>query len=111
MSVPPSRPSKQALAMKPSPALAPISVVESQMAALAEGDVQRCYQFASPSNKKITGPWQKFEILVRQSPAYAPLVSCSSFEVLSALQLTDSKYLCRVMVKPADSSSAPFAIA
>ena len=50
-------------------------------------------------------------MMVRQTPAYAPLVSCSSFEVTSALSLTADRYQARVAIKPAGSSSAPFAVA
>ena len=96
---------------KPSPSLAPIEVVNAQLEALSAGDVQRCFEFASPANKQQTGPWQKFEMMVRQTPAYAPLVSCSSFEVTSALSLTADRYQARVAIKPAGSSSAPFAVA
>ena len=95
----------------PSPALAPSAVVTAQLEALQSGDVSTCFQFASPNNRKATGPWQKFEMMVRQTPAYSPLVSCSSFEILSALSLSETTWQARVMVRPAGSSSAPFAIA
>ena len=56
----------------PSARLSPIQVVEGQLAALQRGDVQTCFKFASPNNKRATGPWQRFEIMIRQTPAYAP---------------------------------------
>ena len=95
----------------PSPKLRPVEVVEKQLAALASGDVQQAFAFASPANKQQTGPWQRFEVMVRQTPAYAPLVQCSSFEVLSALSVSENCWQARVRVRPAGSSSAPFAIA
>ena len=49
--------------------------------------------------------------MVRQTPAYSPLVACSSFEVVSGLAIGDGRWRCRVRVRPAGSSSAPFAIA
>ena len=49
--------------------------------------------------------------MVRRTPAYAPLVHCSSFEILSALSVSADKWTCRVRVRPAGSSSAPFAVA
>lgn len=95
----------------PSPKLRPVEVVEKQLSALASGDVQQAFAFASPANKQQTGPWQRFEVMVRQTPAYAPLVQCSSFEVLSALSVSENCWQARVRVRPAGSSSAPFAIA
>ena len=62
---------------KPSPTLPPLTVVEAQLEALSKGDVMTCFAFASPMNRQQTGPWQKFEMMVRQSPAYSPLVSCT----------------------------------
>ena len=95
---------------RPSPSLTPLAVVNAQLEALSSGDVQCCFEFASPANKQQTGPWQKFEMMVRQTPAYSPLVCCSSFEVRSALSLTSDRWQARVAVKPAGSSSAPFAV-
>ena len=43
--------------------------------------------------------------------AYSPLVQCSSFEIVGALPFGDERMRCRVRVKPAGSSSAPFAVA
>ena len=88
-----------------------MNVVEAQLHALQKGDVGRCFAFASPENRRATGPWQRFEMMVRQTPAYAPLVGCSSFSVLSALALDDERYRCCVRMRPAGSSSAPFAVA
>ena len=98
-------------APKPSAKLSPLDVVQSQMTALQQGNVQRCFEFASPNNKKATGPWQRFEMMVRQTPAYAPLVSCSSFEIVSALTFSESQWRCRVLVRPAGGSSAPAGVA
>ena len=96
---------------RPSPQLSPATVVQAQLEALSAGDVSTCFEFASPENKRATGPWQKFEMMVRQTPAYSPLVSCSSFEILSTLPISEDTWQARVAVKPAGSSSAPFAIA
>lgn len=95
----------------PAPSLSPVQVVQAQLSALQKGDVQRCFEFASPANKKATGPWQRFEIMVRQTPAYAPLVCCTRFEVVGALPLGSDAYKCRARVWPAGGSSAPFAVA
>ena len=88
-------------ATRPSPTLSALQVLQSQLAALQAGDVRTCFEFASPTNKQATGPVSKFEDLVRQTPAYSPLVGCSSFEVVSGLSLSDTQWRCRVLVRPA----------
>ena len=95
----------------PSPVLSPREVVEAQLEALRQGDVRSCFEFASPKNRRVTGPWERFDTMVRRSAQYSPLVCCSSFEITSALALSDDSWTCRVRVRPAGSSSAPFAVA
>ena len=95
----------------PDASLSPVDVVTCQMRALQAGDVRTAFNFASPANKLSTGPWQRFEMMVRQTPTYSPLVSCTSFEIISALPISESTWQARVVVKPAGSSSAPFAVA
>eukprot|EP00192_Tetraselmis_astigmatica_P015013 CAMPEP_0117656964 /NCGR_PEP_ID=MMETSP0804-20121206/5081_1 /TAXON_ID=1074897 /ORGANISM="Tetraselmis astigmatica, Strain CCMP880" /LENGTH=172 /DNA_ID=CAMNT_0005463393 /DNA_START=273 /DNA_END=791 /DNA_ORIENTATION=+ len=95
----------------PSPTLSPVDVVESQLAAFKAGDVRRSFRFASPSrSREASAQLQKFEALVRRSPAYQPLLGCSRYAVVGALPLGEDRYKCRVRVWPAGSSSAPFAI-
>ena len=48
---------------------------------------------------------------MRTTPQYAPLISCTSYGVLSALRISETQALVRVVVKPAGSSSMPFAVA
>ena len=100
-----------AASARPSPDLTPLQVVSSQLTALQRNNVQRAFEFASPNNKKVTGPWQRFEMMVRQTPAYSPLVCCSKFEVVGALPMGPSKYQLRARVWPAGGSSAPYAVA
>lgn len=95
----------------PSPSLTPVQVVEAQLSALQQDDVQRCFAFASPANRAMTGPWQRFDLLIRQTPAYAPLVACTRYMVVGALPTAASKFRVRVRVWPAGGSSAPFAVA
>ena len=95
----------------PDASLSPVDVVTCQMRALQAGDVRTAFNFASPANKLSTGPWQRFEMMVRQTPAYSPLVACTSFEVVGALPFGDDQMRCRVRVFPAGSTSAPFAVA
>ena len=46
-----------------------MGVVEAMLAALGRGDVATCYNFASPNSNVGR---QKFDLIVRHSPAYAP---------------------------------------
>ena len=55
----------------PSPSLTPLAVVNAQLEALSAGDVATSFEFASPSNKEATGPWQRFEMMVRCARADA----------------------------------------
>ena len=112
--------SAQESSSHPSPDLSPVEVCEKQLQALQRGDVEACFRFASPANKANTGPWQRFEMMIRQTPAYAPLVGCTRFAIVGALPtgggLSGSGtgvegYRCRVRVWPAGGSSAPFAVA
>ena len=95
----------------PAPDVPPRDVAHSQMAALQRSDVGRCYAFAAPSNRLVTGPLERFERMVRGSPAYAPLVGCSRWEFVGALPISERRYLVRVRVSPPYGSSAPYAAA
>ncbi|GFR47118.1 hypothetical protein Agub_g8805 [Astrephomene gubernaculifera] len=55
------------------PSLGPEAVVQAQLAALASEDVATVFSFASPANKALTGPLERFELLLR-NPVYRPLL-------------------------------------
>ena len=64
----------------PDPAYGPERVVEIQLAALAENDdpitnagIKTAYNFASPANRRSTGPLDRFVRMV-ESPQYAPMI-------------------------------------
>jgi hypothetical protein len=64
----------------PDPAYGPGRVVEIQVAALADNDepvpdagIKTAYNFASPANRRATGPLDRFTRMVR-GPRYAPMV-------------------------------------
>ena len=86
----------------PSRELAPADVVRAQLEALQADDLQTCYAFASPANRRNIGPWPNLEVIVKRTPAFSPLAGCASFEVLSALSLGD-RWTCRVRVAPGDA--------
>ena len=86
----------------PSRELAPADVVRAQLEALQADDLQTCYAFASPANRRNIGPWPNLEVIVKRTPAFSPLAGCASFELLSALSLGD-RWTCRVRVAPGDA--------
>lgn len=64
----------------PDPAHDPERVVEIQLAALADNDapfenagIGTAYNFASPGNRRATGPFDRFVRMVR-GPQYAPMI-------------------------------------
>ena len=68
----------------PSPNFSPTEVVNIVLGGMANNDsptpdagLQQAFQFASPSNKKATGPFWHFKAIVEQ-PAYASLINHAS---------------------------------
>ena len=99
-----------ALPRRPTPGAAPEDVVAAQMNALRDGDVMRCFKFASPANKAVTGPWKRFASMLQGNPDYAPMVRCSRWAFVGAISPSEDRKVVRVRVFPAGGSSAPFAI-
>ena len=65
---------------EPVPSLSPQDVVSIQIEALQNNDspyenrgVEVTFNFASPANKRLTGPLERFQVMVR-SPAYGPMI-------------------------------------
>ena len=65
---------------EPDPSLAPQDVVSIQIEALGNNDapykdrgLEVTFNFASPSNKRMTGPLARFKVLVR-NPTYGPMI-------------------------------------
>ncbi|UCH48681.1 MAG: DUF4864 domain-containing protein [Betaproteobacteria bacterium] len=66
---------------KPDPSLSPQDVVSIQIEALRNNDtpyenrgIEVTFSFASPANKRITGPIERFAAMVR-NPIYAPMIN------------------------------------
>eukprot|EP01121_Diplochlamys_sp_Union-15-3_P016273 TRINITY_DN5509_c0_g1_i1.p1 TRINITY_DN5509_c0_g1~~TRINITY_DN5509_c0_g1_i1.p1 ORF type:complete len:154 (+),score=31.16 TRINITY_DN5509_c0_g1_i1:40-462(+) len=66
---------------KPSPSLSPEQVIEIQIGALQHNDVPEkdhgieiCFRFASPSNKLVTGPINRFKAMIH-NPFYECMVN------------------------------------
>ncbi len=72
------------LSLQPDPALTPVAVVTYQLQALqanSNGDgIAATFRFASPANKKFTGPLSKFAGLF-DAPQYEPMLNHHSAEV------------------------------
>ncbi|WP_232798149.1 DUF4864 domain-containing protein [Salinibacter altiplanensis] len=65
---------------EPSPALSPTEVVRLQVEALGDNDtphedagIEAAFNFASPANKRATGPLRRFRRLF-ETPAYGPMI-------------------------------------
>ena len=65
----------------PHAALSPEQVVRAQVEALARNDVPHrdrgieiTWRFASPNNKRFTGPLERFKVMVH-NPSYEPMVN------------------------------------
>ena len=65
---------------EPVPSLSPRDVVSIQIEALRNNDipyenrgVEVTFNFASPANKRMTGPLERFKVMVR-NPTYGPLI-------------------------------------
>jgi Domain of unknown function (DUF4864) len=74
----------------PRPELSPEEVVQYQVAALQQNDepktdagIERAFRFASPSNKRVTGPLENFVQIVK-SPAYSPLLNSRSSAIVGS---------------------------
>ena len=94
----------------PSPALSPADVVRLQVEALAGDEANRgiavTFRFASPANKEMTGPLERFIEIVR-APAYRPLVNHRAAEY-GELRAKDGQAMQIVTVTARDGSVHAF---
>ena len=49
-------------------------------------------------------------MMVRQTPAYAPLVGCAKFSVVGALPVGEGRFRCRARVWPAEGVAVPYGV-
>ncbi len=66
---------------EPDPSLSPQDVVSIQIEALRNNDlpyedrgIEVTFNFASPANKRMTGPLERFKVMVH-SPIYGPMIN------------------------------------
>lgn len=67
----------------PNPSVAPEAATLRQLHALRTGDTATVFAFASPANRRATGPLERFAALL-ESPIYRPLVGHLDCEVRPA---------------------------
>ena len=65
---------------EPNPSLSPQDIVRIQIEALRDNDtpyenrgIEVTFNFASPANKRMTGPLEHFKVMVR-NPIYGPMI-------------------------------------
>uniref|UniRef100_A0A7S4WBE8 Uncharacterized protein n=1 Tax=Alexandrium monilatum TaxID=311494 RepID=A0A7S4WBE8_9DINO len=76
------------LAVEPGPELSPQEVVIAQAYGLHAGRVDVCFRFASPANKAMTGPLERFALFFEGSSRYSAMLRCESFSVDGGHSLT-----------------------
>jgi len=99
--------------LMPRPDLTPEEVVQYQVAALQQNDdpksdagIERAFQFASPTNKQVTGPLEKFMQIVK-SPAYSPLLNNRSSAIVGS-ELKDDQAKVAVKIIAADGRQVTY---
>ena len=97
----------------PNPELTADDVVRIQLGALANNDSPRpdagieiTFRFASPDNKKVTGPLPRFIELVK-NPVYRPMLNHTDAEFGDSV-LREGHTLLPVMLTAADGSKAGY---
>ncbi|MDQ6707314.1 MAG: DUF4864 domain-containing protein, partial [Acidobacteriota bacterium] len=96
-------------AQEPSPKLKPAQVIKIQLAAFQRNDISKAFAFASPGNRAVTGPIEKFVLLVK-NPLYRPLLNHRSVE-FSPIQITSDHAEQRVRLIDANGVPAVFVFA
>ena len=91
-----------------SPQTSPESIVQTQLLALQKDDIEEVFKYASPKNKELTGPSERFGAMVRRPP-YHYLVNHKKAEILitSETSFRDdrSSWSCLVRVIPSSNTS------
>lgn len=93
--------------VRPHPDLSPADVVRIQVAALGKNDaphidagIATAFRFASPGNKRSTGPLARFRLIAR-SPTYRPLLDHVRAEYGGVRQRGDEVALPVIVTTPA----------
>jgi hypothetical protein len=80
----------QIIDLVPKPELSPEQVVQYQVTALQQNDdqksdagIERAFRFASPSNRRATGPLEHFAQVLK-GPVYAPMLNNRSSSIVGS---------------------------
>lgn len=102
------------LELDPSPNLTPRQVVDIQVGALgANGTwgenrgIELAFRFASPANKRVTGPLARFAGMIRAHGAYRKLLDVQDYD-LGPLQMHEGSALIPVIVTARDGRQHGF---
>jgi hypothetical protein len=95
----------------PDPSLSAVDVVRIQMRALqtngaTDQGIRITFGFASPSNKRVTGPFERFAQMIK-SPPYDAMLNAQAVE-FGALQMSDGRAMQEVLVATADGETAAY---
>jgi hypothetical protein len=112
-SLTPERPSFGLSTTQPSPepSLSAEDVVRIQMRALqtngaADQGIRTTYRFASPGNKRVTGPFERFAQMIK-APPYDAMLNAQAIE-LGTLRVSEGRALQEVLVTTADGETAAY---
>ena len=100
-----------AVQSNPDPSLSAVDVVRIQMRALqtngaADQGISTTYRFASPGNKRVTGPFERFDQMIK-APPYDAMLNAQAVE-LGTLRLSEGRALQEVLVTTADGETAAY---
>ena len=100
-------------ALDPAPELTPRDVVEAQLSALRSNDepqpdagIRTAFRFASPENRRTTGPVERFIEMVK-NPLYAPLLNHRTAHLSDTTRKDDLARI-KVTLIAADGEEAAF---
>jgi hypothetical protein len=106
----PASSAEERVAPVPKPELTPGQVIEIQLEALQFNDrpaknsgIATTFQFASPSNREMTGPLERFALIVK-GPAFLPLIN-HRIAGYGPLLVQGRLAMCRVTVVAADGQA------
>jgi predicted membrane-bound mannosyltransferase len=108
-----SPPQSSSTVIKPDPEYSPEEVIRFQLGALAQNDIpyknagiEFTFSFASPSNKKATGPLERFIQLVN-NPLYQPMLNHQAVQY-GELQLNGDQAVQRVILTTSDGKRVAY---
>ena len=97
--------------IEPNPDLSPGEVIKIQVEALQNNDsqdkgIEITFRFASPANKRVTGPLNRFRRLVK-NPPYSPMLNHKIAEY-GPLEISGNKATQRVTIIEANGSATVY---